>query len=159
MFLDVYKNKKWFSANYFLTNDNYYNLNKYITNKDNQKEENKSVNSSHVSIKDVKDTHSERKINLKHERGDNQSNELKEKNKTTPVDKLEGIYSNDLSFGMELKDLWKFLRESNVLCVDFSLAQFNRLFFNGNKKLSLSNTFPSESIVVNCVLGWKYTLL
>lgn len=31
------KNKKWFSANYFLTNDNYYNLNKYITNKDNNK--------------------------------------------------------------------------------------------------------------------------
>ena len=27
------KNKKWFSANYFLTNDNYYNLNKYIKTK------------------------------------------------------------------------------------------------------------------------------
>jgi len=31
------KNKKWFTANYFLTNDNYYNLNKYITDKDKSK--------------------------------------------------------------------------------------------------------------------------
>ena len=27
-------NKQWFDANYFLTNDNYYNLNKYIEDKD-----------------------------------------------------------------------------------------------------------------------------
>ena len=31
------KNKKWFTANYFLTNDNYYNLNKYIEDKDKSK--------------------------------------------------------------------------------------------------------------------------
>jgi hypothetical protein len=31
------KNKQWFTANYFLTNDNYYNLNKYIVAQDNSK--------------------------------------------------------------------------------------------------------------------------
>ena len=31
------KNKQWFNANYFLTNDNYYNLNKHIVDKNNSK--------------------------------------------------------------------------------------------------------------------------
>lgn len=46
---------------------------------------------------------------------------------------LEGIYNNDLGFCMQLKDMWKFLRESNVLSSEFSLAQFNRIFFKGPK--------------------------
>ena len=46
---------------------------------------------------------------------------------------MEGIYNNDLGFCMELKDMWKFLRESNILTSEFSLAQFNRIFFKGPK--------------------------
>jgi hypothetical protein len=46
---------------------------------------------------------------------------------------LDTIYSNDLGFCMELKDLWKFIRECKVLSSDFTLAQFNRIFFRGPK--------------------------
>lgn len=45
----------------------------------------------------------------------------------------DGIYNNDLGFCMELKDLWKFIRECKILSSDFTLAQFNRIFFKGPK--------------------------
>lgn len=46
---------------------------------------------------------------------------------------LECVYNNDLGFAMEMKDLWKFLRDSNIISSEFSLAQFNRLFYKGKK--------------------------
>jgi hypothetical protein len=136
---------------------------KYYINKEYQKEDNQSQNVSvmddRVSVKDKEDK-SDRRKTVKQ---DKDSSEIKDKLKqnsqsqvqllnqtglntqglnplgqnantnSNPIDKFEGVYTNDLSFAMELKDLWKFLRESNVLSIDFSLAQFNRLFFKGNK--------------------------
>ncbi len=46
---------------------------------------------------------------------------------------IDCIYNNDLGFCMELKDLWKFIRDSHILSSDFSLANFNRVFFKGPK--------------------------
>jgi hypothetical protein len=49
------------------------------------------------------------------------------------ISAMEGIYNNDLGFCLELKDMWKFLRDSNILTSEFTLAQFNRIFFKGPK--------------------------
>ena len=49
------------------------------------------------------------------------------------INSIETIYNNDLGFALEMKDMWKFLRESNILTSEFSIAQFNRIFFRGNK--------------------------
>jgi hypothetical protein len=56
---------------------------------------------------------------------------LNEKEKNSSI--MEGVYNNDLGFCMEMKDMWKFMRESNILSSEFTLAQFNRIFFKGPK--------------------------
>jgi hypothetical protein len=43
----------------------------------------------------------------------------------------ENIYNNDLGFAMEMKEFWRFIRDCNLLNADFSLSQFNRLFYRG----------------------------
>jgi len=65
-------------------------------------------------------------------------------NNTNNIIINEGIYNNDLSFAMEMKDLWKFLRDSNVISSEFSLAQFNRLFFKGKKNYIEMFLIPEE---------------
>ena len=37
---------------------------------------------------------------------------------------------NDFSFSMALKDLWRFLRESGLIGLDFCLCDFNRIYYN-----------------------------
>jgi hypothetical protein len=49
------------------------------------------------------------------------------------ISAMDGIYNNDLGFCLELKDMWRFLRDSNILTSEFTLAQFNRIFFKGPK--------------------------
>jgi hypothetical protein len=147
---------------------------KYYINKEYQKEENQSQNGSilddRVSVKD-KERSSEKRKTIKPD--SKEANEMRERSKMiinaqnqaqlkfqdplqglggqgqsqgqNQIDKFEGVYSNDLSFAMELKDLWKFLRDSNVLSIDFSLAQFNRLFFKGSKNY-IEMFMPPEEI-------------
>jgi hypothetical protein len=43
----------------------------------------------------------------------------------------ESIYNNDLGFAMEMRDLWRFLRDCNLINADFTLAMFDRLFYRG----------------------------
>ena len=43
------------------------------------------------------------------------------------------IDNNDFGYAMEMKDFWKFLKESNILSSDFTIAGFNRFFFRGPK--------------------------
>ena len=54
------------------------------------------------------------------------------------------IDNNDIGFAMELKDVWKFMRESNILSIDFTLASFNRLYFRGPKNYIEMYLCPDE---------------
>ncbi len=125
---------------------------RYYTNKDNQKEENPSINASVMDDKiSSKDIYMEKKISINpHVNKDSSNKDVQYLKSISPNNQhnssilLEGIYSNDLAFAMELRDLWKFLRESNILNSEFSLAQFNRLFFKGPKNYIEMFMYPEE---------------
>jgi hypothetical protein len=53
-------------------------------------------------------------------------------------------YANDLGFAMEIKELWRFLRDCNITGADFTLAQFNRLFYKGPKNYIEMFMVPEE---------------
>lgn len=81
-----------------------------------------------VNLKDDKTNYNEE--NTGNNRQPSMTN-LNEKEKNNSM--TEGVYNNDLGFCMEMKDMWKFMRESNILSSEFTLAQFNRIFFKGPK--------------------------
>jgi len=125
---------------------------RYYNNRENQKEENASINASVMDEKvSSKDIYIDNKVSTKHiyNYKDNLNKEVLVKN-ISPNNNhpsslmIEGIYSNDLAFAMELRDLWKFIRESNILSSEFSLAQFNRLFFRGPKNYIEMFMYPEE---------------
>jgi hypothetical protein len=53
-------------------------------------------------------------------------------------------YTNDLGFAMEIKEFWRFLRDCNITGADFTLAQFNRLFYKGPKNYVEMFMVPEE---------------
>jgi hypothetical protein len=56
----------------------------------------------------------------------------------------ESIYNNDLGFAMEMKELWRFIRDCNLTSVDFTLAQFNRIFYRGPRNYIEMFMLPEE---------------
>lgn len=54
------------------------------------------------------------------------SNEEKEEKKIIDYD---NIYSNDFSFCLNLKNLWKLIRDCGLISIDFTLAKINRIIF------------------------------
>jgi len=108
---------------------------KYYSNKESQKEDVNSVNASSLNTQqDEKDKLTSKDVLEK--KSSMMVNIFGVSNLNNPSflpNNLECIYNNDLGFAMELKDLWRFLRDSNIICSDFSLAQFDRLFFKGKK--------------------------
>ena len=141
---------------------------RYYTNKDNQKEENPSINASvmddKISSKDLLLT--DKKISVNYQAVKDSSNKdvhiqksISPNNHQTSSHFLEGIYSNDLAFAMELRDLWRFLRESNVLSSEFTLAQFNRLFFKGPKNYIEMFMFPEEITNNSRVYDYIYFMI
>ena len=50
----------------------------------------------------------------------------------------------DIGFAMEIKDLWRFIRDSNILSADFTLANFNRLYMKGEKNYMELFMCPDE---------------
>lgn len=154
---------------------------RYYTIRDGQRDENNASNNNSV-IEDkisAKDILNEKKNSLLHSTKDltsnYNSNNLKEINNAnnkeniniqkalSPINSnqfnLEGVYSNDLAFGMELRDLWKFLRESNIITVDFSLAQFDRLFFKGPKNYVEMFMYPEEITTKNKIYDYIYYMI
>lgn len=141
---------------------------KYYTNKDNQKEDNASINASVMDDKiSSKDLHiGERKTSTNPHAHKDSSNKdvqllknISPNNQYTSSNMLEGIYSNDLAFAMELRDLWKFLRESNILTAEFTLAQFNRLFFKGPKNYVEMFMYPEEITNNSRVYDYIYVMI
>lgn len=138
---------------------------RYYTNKDNQKDDNPSINASVMDDKiSSKDLFSEKKTN--HQARKDSSNKevqflksISPNNAPNSSNLLEGTYSNDLAFAMELKDLWKFLRESNILTSEFSLAQFNRLFFKGPKNYIEMFMYPEDISSSNKIYDFIYFMI
>ena len=52
--------------------------------------------------------------------------------------------NNDIGFAMEMKDIWRFIRDSNILSLEFSLASFNRIYFRGPKNYIEMYLCPDE---------------
>lgn len=70
------------------------------------------------------------------------------------------IYFNDNSIGscVELKDVWKFFKENGIISFDFSVAQFNRLFYR-NKKNSIQMFIIPEDIPKRNQFEYIYTMI
>ncbi len=54
------------------------------------------------------------------------------------------IDNNDFGYAMEMKDLWRFMRESFIVSSDFTLASFNRIFFRGPKNYIEMFHYPED---------------
>jgi len=115
---------------------------KIYSYRESQKEDLTSVNASIINTqyddkekKDLIEKRSSMALNLNGISNNNINNSINTNNNlnSANINNMESIYNNDLGFAMEMKDLWKFLRDSNITCSEFSLAQFNRLFFKGKK--------------------------
>lgn len=72
------------------------------------------------------------------------NNNQKSNHATTEIKDETILDNNDIGFAMELKDLWKFIRDSNILSIDFSLANFNRIYFRGPKNYIEMFLCPDE---------------
>ena len=71
----------------------------------------------------------------------------------------EGLNLNtDIGNAMDMKDLWRFIRESGVLNAEFSLADFNRLYFNGPRNFIEMYTIP-EDIKDNQFYQYLFTMI
>jgi hypothetical protein len=127
---------------------------KYYTNKDKEKEENNSNNHSVIQTQN-EDKESKPSAMI----GSNNNNEratgLIGGNNFLIFD---GIFNNDISFSMEMKDLWKFLRDSMVISSEFSLAQFNRLFYKGKNNCFEMFSVP-EDIEQKYIYEYLYGLI
>jgi hypothetical protein len=141
---------------------------KYYTNKDNAKEENNSNNHSVLQTQDEKESKKEsieRKpstqigYNTNTNSNNNNNNEkglgLIGSNHFLIFD---GVFNNDISFSMEMRDLWKFLRDSMIISSEFSLAQFNRIFYKGKNNYFEMFSVP-EDIEQKYIYEYLYGLI
>lgn len=63
----------------------------------------------------------------------------------------EGLNINaDIGYAMEMKDLWKLLRDTSLLTPEFTLADFNKLYFRGPRNFcemfALPEDLPEDAI-------------
>ena len=77
---------------------------------------------SNQNIQDQKTLPSERKNNNNSNNDQGQNEEKKE------ID-FDNIYSNDFSFCLTLKNLWKLIRDCGLISPEFNLAQVNRIIY------------------------------
>ncbi len=64
----------------------------------------------------------------------NINKESEEKNKENNLVNMDYDLNNDLKFCMELNQLWLFLRDTiGIIDIDFTIVDFDRIFFNGSK--------------------------
>lgn len=57
----------------------------------------------------------------------------------------EGLNLNsDIGYAMEMKDLWRFIRDSGLLTPEFTLSEFNRLYFAGPRNFVEMFTCPED---------------
>lgn len=75
---------------------------------------------------------------------DNQQEERKDQS----IIEFDCIYNEDLYFCLDLKGLWKLLREVGLVGLDLTLASFDRLYFNFTKNyiemFYMAQTIPHE---------------
>ncbi len=137
---------------------------RYYTYKESQKDDVNSINASgfntqqdekeKTNIKDIIEKKSSKALYLiGNSNNNNNNNQI-----ITNPSNYECIYNNDLGFAMEMKDLWRFLRDSNVICSEFSLAQFNRLFFKGRKNYIEMFMCPDD-IDIKIIYDYIYVMI
>ena len=74
-------------------------------------------------------------LQIKKERNSKDSNILVEENTQVgnddkkEVNLIDNVYNNDLYYCLDLKNFWKFLRESGIITPNFSLAMIDRFIF------------------------------
>ena len=49
----------------------------------------------------------------------------------------ENPKSNDISFCISMKDIWIFFRENNIINYDFTISDFDKIYYNGNNYFNI----------------------
>ena len=82
---------------------------------------------SNQNIQDQKTLSTERK-NGNNSNNSNNNNEQGQNEEKKEID-FDNIYSNDFSFCLTLKNLWKLIRDCGLISPEFNLAQINRIIY------------------------------
>ena len=101
------------------------------------------LNNREIQTNDLNDSrhHSQNKMNkiTDPKEKDNLHDLLNKEHQNDPV-----IDNNDFGYALEMKDFWKFMKESNILSSDFTISGFNRFFFRGPKNYIEMFQYPEE---------------
>lgn len=94
------------------------------------------------SFKTLKEVHKTPSMNKGGKMGENK--EPKESNKIESII-TEGLNINaDIGYAMEMKDVWKMLRDTSLLTPEFTLADFNRLYYKGPRNYNEIFAIPDD---------------
>ena len=83
---------------------------------------------SNQNIQDQKTLSTERKNGNNSNNSNNNNNEQGQNEEKKEID-FDNIYSNDFSFCLTLKNLWKLIRDCGLISPEFNLAQINRIIY------------------------------
>jgi hypothetical protein len=100
----------------------------------------------YVNKEFAKDRDGDKSHNSKIEKGS--SHLLTDENRrgtiTSQPFNIPDTFNNDLGYALEIKELWRFLRDCNITSSEFTLATFNRLFYKGPKNYIEMFMVPEE---------------
>lgn len=68
----------------------------------------------------------------------------RDNNDITHIDATKYLKDNSIGTCLEMKKVWKYFRENDIINYDFSIAEFNRLFYKSKKNLSEMFIIPEE---------------
>ena len=127
---DIYKfysgNKEFSSG---LNESNFTGFGSKVTNEEDSKISNKDVHKTPTISKNFPTKESKM--------------DTKERDKEIII--TEGININaDIGYALEMKDLWKLLRDATLLTPEFTLADFNRLYFKGPRNYIEMFSIPDD---------------
>ena len=121
---------------------------------------------NNLKIANVNDRNLTKDNNLANNNNNNNNNHLlvnqKENLKKEDPNSViitEGLNINaDIGYAMEMKDLWRFIRDGGILSSELSLADFNRLYFNGPRNFIEMFQVP-ENLSTNKYYSMIYSMV
>lgn len=117
-------------------------------------------NESFVSEIKVKQRQSKFLLLNKEETKERESIYLEKDNETRQLFTIsEGLnLNNQIGKAMEMKDFWRFIRDSNILSSEICIADINRIFFNGQRNYMEMFTCP-EYLKENQFYDYIYSMI
>lgn len=70
---------------------------------------------------------------------------FKDSNKEKETLFIDGVnINNDIGYSMEMADVWSFIRDCGIVSQDFTLANFNRIFYKGSRNFIEYYIIPED---------------